>query len=48
MIFFFVARQNQLVALAASYLVPTAYQFREFAAAGGLVWTEPHGCYSPS
>jgi putative ABC transport system substrate-binding protein len=34
---FFVARQNQLVALAASYLVPTAYQFREFAAAGGLV-----------
>jgi ABC-type uncharacterized transport system substrate-binding protein len=34
---FFVARQTQLVALAASYLVPTAYQFREFAAAGGLV-----------
>jgi putative ABC transport system substrate-binding protein len=34
---FFVARQNQLVALAAGYLVPTAYQFREFAAAGGLV-----------
>jgi ABC-type uncharacterized transport system substrate-binding protein len=34
---FFVARQNQLVALASRHLIPTAYQFREFAAAGGLV-----------
>jgi len=34
---FFVARQTQLVALASGYLIPTAYQFREMAAAGGLV-----------
>jgi putative ABC transport system substrate-binding protein len=34
---FFVAQQKQLVALASRYLIPTAYQFREFAAAGGLV-----------
>jgi ABC-type uncharacterized transport system substrate-binding protein len=33
---FFVARQTQLVALASGYLIPTAYQFREFAAVGGL------------
>jgi putative tryptophan/tyrosine transport system substrate-binding protein len=34
---FFVAQQKQLVALATRYLIPTTYQFREFAAAGGLV-----------
>jgi ABC-type uncharacterized transport system substrate-binding protein len=34
---FFVARQTQLVALASAHLIPTAYQLREFAAAGGLV-----------
>ena len=34
---FFVAQQKQLVALASRYLIPTAYQFREFAAAGRLV-----------
>jgi putative ABC transport system substrate-binding protein len=34
---FFVARQKQLVALASRYLIPAAYQFREFAATGGLV-----------
>jgi putative ABC transport system substrate-binding protein len=34
---FFVARQNQLVALASRYLIPKAYQFREFVAVGGLV-----------
>jgi putative tryptophan/tyrosine transport system substrate-binding protein len=34
---FFVARQTQLVGLASGYLIPTAYQFREFAAVGGLV-----------
>jgi putative ABC transport system substrate-binding protein len=34
---FFVARQNQLVALASRCAVPTAYQFREIVAAGGLV-----------
>jgi putative tryptophan/tyrosine transport system substrate-binding protein len=34
---FFVARQKQLVALASRHLIPAAYQFREFAAAGGLV-----------
>jgi ABC-type uncharacterized transport system substrate-binding protein len=33
---FFVAQQKQLVALASDYLIPTAYQFREFAEAGGL------------
>jgi ABC-type uncharacterized transport system substrate-binding protein len=33
---FFVARQKQLVALASRYLIPATYQFREFAAAGGL------------
>jgi putative tryptophan/tyrosine transport system substrate-binding protein len=33
---FFVARQQQLVELAARYAIPTAYQFREFAVAGGL------------
>ena len=34
---FFVARQKQLVALASRYLIPAAYQFREFAVTGGLV-----------
>jgi putative ABC transport system substrate-binding protein len=34
---FFVARQKQPVALASRYFIPAAYQFREFAAAGGLV-----------
>ena len=32
---FFVARLGQLVALASRYAVPTTYQFREFAVAGG-------------
>jgi putative ABC transport system substrate-binding protein len=34
---FFSARDDQLVALASRYAIPTAYPFREFAAAGGLV-----------
>lgn len=34
---FFVAQLKQLVALASRYVIPTAYQFREFAVAGGLV-----------
>jgi ABC-type uncharacterized transport system substrate-binding protein len=34
---FFVARLGQLVALASRYAVPTTYQFREFAVAGGLI-----------
>ena len=34
---FFVARREQLVALAARYAVPTIYPFREFAVAGGLM-----------
>ena len=34
---FFVSRQGQLVGLASRYAVPTSYQFREFAVAGGLV-----------
>ena len=34
---FFVARAGQLAALALRHAVPTIYQFREFAAAGGLV-----------
>jgi len=34
---FFVARQEQVVALASRYGVPATYQFREFTAAGGLV-----------
>ena len=34
---FFVSRQGQLVGLASHYAVPTSYQFREFAVAGGLV-----------
>jgi putative tryptophan/tyrosine transport system substrate-binding protein len=34
---FFVAQLNQLVALAARYAIPTTYQFREFAVAGGLL-----------
>jgi putative ABC transport system substrate-binding protein len=34
---FFHARRDRLVALAASHSVPTMYQFREFAAAGGLM-----------
>jgi ABC-type uncharacterized transport system substrate-binding protein len=34
---FFVARLGQLVALASQYAVPTTYQFREFAVAGGLI-----------
>ncbi len=34
---FFVSQQKQLVALAARYAIPTAYQFREIAAIGGLV-----------
>jgi putative ABC transport system substrate-binding protein len=33
---FFNSRRDLLVALAARYRVPTIYEFREFAAAGGL------------
>jgi putative ABC transport system substrate-binding protein len=33
---FFTARRGQLVALASRYSIPTTYQFREFAIAGGL------------
>jgi putative tryptophan/tyrosine transport system substrate-binding protein len=34
---FFVAQHGQLVTLASRYAIPTSYQFREFAAAGGLI-----------
>ena len=34
---FFVAQREQLVALASRYAVPATYQFREFAASGGLI-----------
>jgi putative tryptophan/tyrosine transport system substrate-binding protein len=34
---FFTSRREQLVALASRYAVPAIYQFREFAAAGGLI-----------
>jgi putative ABC transport system substrate-binding protein len=34
---FFGTRREQLVALAARYMVPTMYQFREYATAGGLL-----------
>jgi putative ABC transport system substrate-binding protein len=34
---FFDSRRAKLVALAARHVVPTIYQFREFAVAGGLV-----------
>ena len=34
---FFTKRRDQLVALAARYAVPTVYEWREFATAGGLI-----------
>src|SRR5205823_2027582 len=34
---FFISRGEQLALLAARYAVPTIFQYREFAAAGGLV-----------
>src|SRR5262249_474052 len=34
---FFTSRSNQLAALAVQHAVPTIYQYREFAAAGGLL-----------
>jgi putative tryptophan/tyrosine transport system substrate-binding protein len=34
---FFDTRRDKLVSLAARYAVPTVYQFREFANAGGLM-----------
>ena len=34
---FFISRRDQLVALLAHHAVPAIYQFREFAAAGGLM-----------
>jgi putative ABC transport system substrate-binding protein len=34
---FFISRRDQLVTLAAHHAVPAIYQFREFAAAGGLM-----------
>ncbi len=34
---FFIGRRQHLVALAARYAVPTIYEYRDFAAAGGLV-----------
>ena len=34
---FFNSQSEQLAALALRYVVPTIYQFREFAAAGGLM-----------
>jgi putative ABC transport system substrate-binding protein len=34
---FFNARRDKLVALSANYAVPTVYQFREYAVAGGLM-----------
>ena len=34
---FFTRRRDQLVALAARYVLPTLYEWREFATAGGLI-----------
>ena len=39
---FFVAQQKQLVSLASRYVLPTTYQFREFAAGGGLISYGPN------
>ena len=34
---FLISRRDQIVALAARYAVPTMYQFRDYALAGGLM-----------
>jgi putative ABC transport system substrate-binding protein len=34
---FLISRRDQIVALAARYAIPTMYQFRDYAVAGGLI-----------